>query len=248
MTKIQVVSDIHVEHYGGKSRFLPIEDAEVIVFAGDVAGNPAQAKKFFTGLREKTNAVFLYVLGNHEYFYQVFANTVKKYKKALSYIENIYVLDKQSYRYKDICFSGGTLWTDYDKERGIPAALYGMIDFELIYKNKTTIIDPYTIIKEHKKQIKFFETRRITADEKHVFITHHMPSFSLIPLQYKNSFLNPCFAADLDDLILDYKPNFWICGHTHGQFETQIGDTSIICNPIGYPRESLPVKEKAIVL
>jgi predicted phosphodiesterase len=248
MTKIQIISDIHVEHYSGLSKFRPNKEVEVIIFAGDIVGSPEQAKKFFTALRKESEAIFLYVLGNHEYFHQVFSNTVKRYKSAIKNIPNTYLLDKQNYKYNDIIFSGGTLWTDYDNRRGIPAAIFGMADFELIYKRKETLIDPNTIIEEHKKQVQFFSAQRNSTDDKHVFITHHMPSFSLIAPQFRNSTLNGSFAVNLDNLIVDQAPNIWVCGHTHSYFDTQIDKTRVICNPVGYPHEKLQIKEVIIEL
>jgi Icc-related predicted phosphoesterase len=248
MTKIQIISDIHTEHYKDASGFKPSKDAEIIVFAGDIAGSPEQAVSFFAGLRKQTESIFLYVLGNHEYFNFVFSDTDQRYKRAVKNIKDLYLLDRKSFNHNGIIFSGCTLWTDYDRQRGILSALYGMIDFQLIYKNKKELIDPYMIINEHKKHVQFLETRRNSPDEKHVFITHHIPSFSLVQPQFKSSTLNGSFAVDLDNLILDHKPNLWVCGHTHSYFDTQIEDTRIICNPIGYPHEKLKIKEVLIDL
>lgn len=247
--KIQITSDIHVEHHKGISKFIPSKEAEVIILAGDIVGNPEQAKTFFTNLREQTDATLLYILGNHEYFYQIFSSANKKYEKAIKDIPNLYLLNKHTHVINDITFIGCTMWTDYDKQKGIPAALYGMVDFELTFDNRNELLKPYTVLVENKKSIKFIKKSLISkTTEKAIVITHHMPSFSLVQPQFKNSSLNGSFAMDLDNLILDLQPNYWICGHTHSFIDTQINKTHIICNPVGYPRERLVFKEIIIDL
>ena len=113
MVKIQIISDIH-----GKS-FSVNKDAEVVIFAGDIVCSPKQANLFFTNLRKETSAIFLYVLGNHEYYNQIFSEANINYKKEISQIQDVYLLNNDSFKYKDIVFSGCTLWTDYDSRKGI---------------------------------------------------------------------------------------------------------------------------------
>jgi Icc-related predicted phosphoesterase len=247
--KTQIISDIHVEHYKGISKFIPSKEAEVIIFAGDIVGNPNQAKEFFTNLRKQTEATFLYVLGNHEFLGNIFSETDKKYKDAVKDIPNMHFLNKKTYIQDNTTFIGCTMWTDYDKQRGLRSAIYGMIDFELILENERQLLNPNTILNENKKSIKFIKKSLISkTTEKAIVITHHMPSFSMIQPQYKNSSLNGSFAMDLDNFILDLQPNYWVCGHTHSFIDTWIDKTHIICNQIGYPREKLPLKEIVIDL
>jgi hypothetical protein len=44
--------------------------------------------------------------------------------------------------------------------------------------------------------------------------------------------------SDLEDLILDESPNYWVNGHIHNHMEYEIGQTKVLANPLGYPKES----------
>jgi hypothetical protein len=70
-----------------------------------------------------------------------------------------------------------------------------------------------------------------------VVITHHMPSALSVHEKYTDDALNLFFLCEMDDVILDLKPKLWIHGHTHVPFDYKLGDTRVLCNPKGYPRE-----------
>ncbi len=76
-------------------------------------------------------------------------------------------------------------------------------------------------------------------DGKTVVITHHGPFPGAISKNFLHSALNPAFVVDMSDLMLEYEPDLWIYGHTHGQFmDTHVGKTRVVSNPRGYPHES----------
>jgi Icc-related predicted phosphoesterase len=33
------------------------------------------------------------------------------------------------------------------------------------------------------------------------------------------------------------RPALWLHGHTHGSCDYKLGDTRVVCNPMGYPGE-----------
>jgi Icc-related predicted phosphoesterase len=45
------------------------------------------------------------------------------------------------------------------------------------------------------------------------------------------------YASDLEDFIIETKPDLWIHGHVHEPFDYVIGKTRIICNPHGYVQD-----------
>ena len=56
--------------------------------------------------------------------------------------------------------------------------------------------------------------------------------------------MNYYFASDLDNFILDNQNiKLWIHGHVHDPFDYKIGETRVVCNPLGYPRERISVKD-----
>jgi hypothetical protein len=52
---------------------------------------------------------------------------------------------------------------------------------------------------------------------------------------YKGNLLNAAFRSKLDDFIA-VRPQIklWIHGHTHHNFDYEIGSTRVVCNPRGY--------------
>ena len=41
----------------------------------------------------------------------------------------------------------------------------------------------------------------------------------------------------MTDYVHDLRPKLWIHGHTHDRCDYVIGDTRVIANPFGYPKE-----------
>lgn len=77
-----------------------------------------------------------------------------------------------------------------------------------------------------------------------VVITHHAPSIKSIPEKFRNDILSSAYASNLEDFIIEYKPNYWIHGHIHEPIEYKIGNTTVLCNPCGYINESFNGHDK----
>jgi len=58
-----------------------------------------------------------------------------------------------------------------------------------------------------------------------------------VPDEFRNNPVNPAYASNLDELILQYQPDIWIHGHMHRPADYFIGKTRVICNPRGYPEQ-----------
>jgi hypothetical protein len=73
-------------------------------------------------------------------------------------------------------------------------------------------------------------------DQKFVVVGHHAPSrLSTHPRYASEAIMNGGYSSKLDDFILDHPQiKLWTHGHTHEDFDYQIGSTQILCNPRGY--------------
>ena len=70
-----------------------------------------------------------------------------------------------------------------------------------------------------------------------VVITHHAPSMKSIHEKYANDTeLNTLYASDMEYLMSN-NVKLWIHGHTHNSFDYTVGNTRVVCNPVGYPQE-----------
>ena len=70
-----------------------------------------------------------------------------------------------------------------------------------------------------------------------VVISHHLPHFNSISPQYSRYRTNCFFLCDVGLDKMKKKPQLWIHGHTHTACDYKVGNTRVICNPVGYPRE-----------
>ena len=70
-------------------------------------------------------------------------------------------------------------------------------------------------------------------------ITHHAPH----PKALKDMFdIGPCYASDLEPLILKHRPDRWLFGHTHHPASFNIGQTHLTNVSVGYPDELDPIQ------
>ena len=74
-----------------------------------------------------------------------------------------------------------------------------------------------------------------------VVVTHHAPSERSVNSRYASgpySALDRAYYSDLDDLVAISNAALWIHGHVHTNFDYEIGNTRVLCNPRGYPGEN----------
>ena len=162
--KIAIVSDVHLEF--GPLNLDNTENAEVLILSGDicvaadlnerdpyeVAGITSKSHQFHTFFQECCARFphVIYVAGNHEHYHGDFATTLQKLKTNLSYLKNLYVLDKEIKTIGDITFIGGTLWTDMNNMDSL--TLYhvkGMMnDYRTVDNSKRTISRKVPIYKK----------------------------------------------------------------------------------------------------
>lgn len=232
--KIAYGSDLHLG-FGPLACQLP--DADILVLAGDVIDgiNSASSKvvqDFFQSVSEKYKWV-IYIMGNHEHYDSDLTKTVDIIDISLG-LDNVINLDTECVILDDILFIGSTLWTDLSNPLDAFSASCGMSDFIYInYKGERLTTD--TLNKKYEYNLLKIKQYLNEYNMKTVIVTHHAPSFQSIAEFYKNSPLNPAFASDLEDLIIDNENiKVWIHGHTHHPCEYIVGETKVVCNPRGY--------------
>ena len=268
--KIAYASDLHVEFEA--LQIHNTEKADVLVLAGDIILASRlydKSERHFLGDREfqcgssdRFHAFFqqvceefphvIYILGNHESYHDDIAKTYSDLKEKFSYLKNLYILEKETFKLDDITFVATTLWTDFNKN---DEYVMGMIerrmnDFQIIKNSNresktgwTPIWSVYDAYEEHQKSLEFIQTElKKEENSKVVVITHHGPSYKCVPEKYQgDKIMNPGYVSDLTDLILDNpKIKVWVFGHSHIVKEFTIGSTLIAANCRGYSgRESL---------
>lgn len=247
MNLIRVVSDLHLEFSNGHME-LPIslnETETILVLAGDIgiAHKPATYLTFLGEMDNRFKCV-IYILGNHESYSGKFTQTLGKIRENIKDLTHVHVLEKETLVIDDIAFVCATLWTDFD--RGDPMSILyaqqSMNDFKIIrigptgepWRRKFSPNDAYADFLQAKTFIFEEVVKHKEANNKVVVVTHHAPSHKSGDPKYKDSRISGAYASNMDDMIIDTKPDLWIHGHMHNESDYIIGDTRIICNPRGY--------------
>ena len=71
-------------------------------------------------------------------------------------------------------------------------------------------------------------------------MTHHATSALSVPPQLRSRLLSAAFATNLDELVARSGVPLWIHGHTHHSTPYTIGQTHVLANQRGYPKELDP--------
>ncbi|WEK71385.1 MAG: metallophosphoesterase [Candidatus Chryseobacterium colombiense] len=245
--KIQIISDLHQE-FGYTD--LSFDNADIIVLAGDVNLGTKGIEWIKTKIPGKP---VIYVLGNHEYYKGSYPKTLHKIEEAAQ-DSNIFVLENSFVDIEGIRFHGTTLWTDFSIF-GNPVK-YGMICQSVMNDYKKIRRDPsyskmrtVDIFKIHQfSKLWLQESLEEARGMKNIVVTHHAPSIHSVPEQYKNDPVTSAYASNLEDLIQEYQPLYWIHGHIHTPSDYKIGATKITCNPHGYIDEKYNGYEKELII
>jgi Icc-related predicted phosphoesterase len=245
--RIQVLSDLHQEFGLTEISF---NKADVVIFAGDTNLGTKGIEWIKTRIR---NIPVIYILGNHEYYKGSYPKTLYKITAAAEGT-NIHVLENKAIELDGVTFHGSTLWTNF--------GLFGnpringsicqekMNDYRLIrkdpYYSKLKSIDTYNI---HQASIRWLRNSLETSlTKQNIAITHHSPSIRSIPEESREEIIVCAYASDLEQLILEYQPNYWIHGHIHKPCRYTIGKTVVVCNPHGYLHEKEEAFNPALLL
>ncbi|MBS2100721.1 MULTISPECIES: metallophosphoesterase [Carboxylicivirga] len=245
--KIQIISDIHQEFGFNQFRF---DNADIVVFAGDIN---LGVKGISWMVKEISNKPVIYVLGNHEYYKGSYPKTLLKIKEAAKGT-NIHVLENESIEIDGITFHGATLWTDFSIF-GNPIK-YGIICQEKMNDYKKIRRDPsYSRLRTidtfnlHNQSISWLKNSLIESNTvTNIVVTHHAPSIKSVPNQYKEDPVSSAYASNLEDFIIEQKPQYWLHGHVHTPVRYKINETEVICNPHGYIDEKYNGYEKELII
>lgn len=262
MMRIALASDVHLEF--GAYDITNDHDADVLILSGDICvardiGRPdggnvcmeseksLRVKDFFRKACAEFEHVIM-IMGNHEHYHGDFVRSQSILQTWFDQagLDNLHLLEKATWQYRDYLFIGGTLWTDFNGHDPLTLnhAKFAMSDFKV---TKNSAVSFYRFIPEHAfddhKRMKNYiqhviDNRRAQGEHSRrvIVVGHHSPSRQSTHPRYQDDhYTNGCFSSDMDDFILA-RPEIclWTHGHTHHAFDYQIGQTRVVCNPRGY--------------
>lgn len=249
--KISYCSDLHLDIDSGAGFNYELPEADILILAGDIAqvcnlrysmiGSYLydNTSNFIRLVADKYKHV-LWVPGNHEYYDSSIqqAEQIAKTWLHLEGIDNVAISSKFSTVIEDVLFVGATLWTDFNKENPLDMLNANLMnDYTHIGISDMGIgrslrpADVYQIHKEHRA----FITSELYLNtlSKVVVITHHAPDYESECDEITN--MTPMYCCtDMEEIIFNHAPNYWIHGHTHKEVCYNIGETKVVSNPRGY--------------
>lgn len=219
--KFDLVSDLHLEFADCQ---VPNTGNPVLILAGDIhVGDRATD---WINIALKNYDLVIYVLGNHEFYRQDYDRTRKFWVESAKHHDGLSVLDNGVVEYGGVRFIGSTMWT--------PGLVGGLNDYNLImYRGSILRVeDTYQM---HQDAVRFLKTELSTPfDGETVVVTHHAPIPECVTPKWVGHPGNEMFHANLNKMIAQYKPKYWLHGHMHDSIEFTYLDTRIVCNPRGY--------------
>lgn len=241
--QIKLMSDLHLEFLKGApipTKYLEGSDADVLVLAGDIHVGPTNVKAALEVFAKYYEHV-VYVPGNHE-FYGYDINALE----GMQLPSNVHMLNPGAVTIQGIRFIGAPLWTNFREDFFAEHAAKRMIsDFKVI--KGFSPADAKKLFYEH---LDFIKTQYELFGGKKVIISHFLPTVECIHPRFRGEgLLNNYFANDLTEFISDMdETHYWMFGHTHEKVNLMLGNTNLLCNPIGYPSESNTYEELCIKL
>lgn len=248
--KIQIASDLHLE-FLSRTRATEFSlndvEADVLVLAGDISSVP-DGLMWASSTEVAPNVI--YVPGNHEYYGAHLHKAALSMRGTAESISGFHLLDNDSVVIGGTRFLGTTLWTDFELNgtdairRSLAAASNYLNDFRCIRFGSTGWFIPQDSVVLHRAAVEWL-TGKLSQpfDGSTVVVTHHCPHPMSVAERFRGDLLSPAFCSDLSALIEAYRPDVWIHGHTHDEFDYVVpwsdgtGGTRIVCNPCGYPGE-----------
>lgn len=241
-TKVQILSDLHLESPNGYDIFHIEPNAPYLALLGDIGY--IKDDGFFCFLRrqlEGFRVVFL-VLGNHEPYYSSWLEAkarIEAYRIGLAQPDRLVLLDQTRYDLSPtVTVLGCTLFSHVTVENQDRVSM-GLNDFYLI--------DDWTVESHreaHRSDVDWLnaEVERISRLEPHrevLVFTHYCPltDEDVTDPQHRGSAISSGFMTDLSAELCWKAPvvKVWAFGHTHFNCDFQHEDGKrVMSNQRGY--------------
>lgn len=234
--KIQYCSDLHLEfphnfEFIKKNPIIPIGD--ILILAGDILPFQLIEKQaeFLNYLADNFEKTY-WIPGNHEYY----GSDINIHSGSFceSIRSNVYLINNQEVKFKDVNFLFSTLWSNIKEENRLVIE-NTLSDFKYISDGETKL-NTLKFNELHQNSLNFIkETLLKNRNQKNVVVSHHIPTFFNYPEEHRQSNVKQGFATELFDLIHDSTIDYWIYGHHHTNIPTfEINGTKLITNQLGY--------------
>jgi predicted phosphodiesterase len=248
--RLHVLSDLHLEH---APFAIPEVDADVVVFAGDIA----PGGRGIEWMRQHADGrPSIYVAGNHEFYGQDLPGLTDRLRSA-AVGSQIRVLENDEVVIDGVRFLGCSLWSDFDYAGPENRASSMRICERLVndYRQIRATAEDRPLRAQDTRDLHvasraWLATRLASHhDGPTVVVTHHAP---LIRRREDSNALmdaiGGAFASDLSELMGGDAADLWIFGHIHRTVDTDVNGTRVLSNQRGYPNEAVSGFDPALVV
>lgn len=139
-----------------------------------------------------------------------------------------------------------TLWTDFevygDRAANMQTASQVMSDYRYIKvaRNNFRRLTPAQTAATHAEHRSWLLERLSEPfDGETIVISHHAPHRRALSAEPA---FGPCYASDLEEIIMTFRPLRWLFGHTHHRTTFRVGDTELRNISVFYPGQNEPLE------
>jgi len=236
--------DLHPDR-GPSLLELKKQQPDVLVLAGDIEAGPRMALDYVSQVSEFLEIPIIYVAGNHEFYMGSLLEDIEELRLGAARLRDsgreVHFLEQEVAIVGGTRFLGATLWTDYE--------ILGADRATTAMSNAGKCLNDHRLITLQGRMfspidaLQIHETTRTWLEEMlaqefagpTVVVTHHAPARGSIAAIYKDDLISAAYVSDLSDIIKQCQPAAWLHGHTHFSFNYKVGQTTVACNPAGYP-------------
>lgn len=241
--KLQVVSDLHLEH-----RPLVFNDiidpcADVIALLGDIGIPTDVSYQEFIKWCSINYQFVLVITGNHEYYNRSgisIDNIDKIIESICDAFDNVVFLNNKTFKIGDVVFIGSTLWSWIPSEH-VVHVWSKMNDYRLIWNSNGNLLTPYESRMMYIENIKWISNSvyaAYTGGSKVVVLTHHCPTLNGTSASFYEGLPGThAFATDLPHDFPVSAVRLWCSGHTHHNFHHNESGFELLSNQYGYSQK-----------
>lgn len=246
---IGYISDLHTEcNKFGVNFSHPLD---ILIICGDVGQKSYLVKQVIVDILKKLpeHAQIIYVLGNHEYVYQVFDEVLMSYRNEFKELKRVIILEKESVVINGVKFIGTTLWSGFNNKNNetVEKINRKIMDYGIKIRNPDSNNENYLLNFDHEFIYdEFIKCKKFLEDElskKHsgrvIVITHYPPHQNSKNPNFLNDVASDYYCNHLPELFNLERVDFWIHGHTHYSADYQINKTNVLSNPRGRTRKGI---------
>lgn len=214
-----------------------------LLIAGDIGHRNAENVLCLRYLREEFYDTVSLVLGNHDLYLLDFAFTnsldrVKDFKERVSGLDNVFLLDGSIVEIEGIRVGGTMGWYDGSfiksqshKEKNY--LWYNTMRDATAIRSKDL---PRPLLFDSIFKVEYPKIEYI-SDKSDIVLTHVNPSNQ--PKHQDEDFVyydtTGFYSFDGSRLLESTTAKYWLYGHTHKARKFKINNTTVLCNPRGYP-------------